>query len=534
MKKKAIATSFLAYSVAALWVVIGVATAFLLVNMKSREEAQLTEEVKVREESLRQKGELISGFLSSILFQPVVTGDDFTIHSYADALLADPEISEVHVDNAAGKEVIHKLAEGVTDTVGLKTFIKPIAFSGAPAVGNLTLGLTDGAIRAAETQSREALKANMRKLLIFSVIIAVLMTILIGGILMVVLRRVVLSPLVILSNQMKDISEGEGDLTKRINLTISNEMGVLSRFFDAFLDKLQAIVRKLTDQSGTLASASGRLQDNSTQLANSTGKVAAQAEAVSASAKEATEKVRGVSQSVEGIFDAVGVINNSLAQINSTLTEVSHNCQKESEISASANTKAQETKGLVRRLDQDAEDIGNVLEVISDIADKTNLLALNAAIEAASAGEAGRSFAVVAGEVKELASQTGQATQEISKTISNIRANSAASVKAIEEIAEIIEEVSSIAGIIAAAVEEQSAMVNEVSNNLSSVNASSQSMNDNLKGTAQWIEDVSGSFVDVAQLAGSASQAVQSNQTDITRLNELAADLKSILGTFKV
>jgi methyl-accepting chemotaxis protein len=107
-------------------------------------------------------------------------------------------------------------------------------------------------------------------------------------------------------------------------------------------------------------------------------------------------------------------------------------------------------------------DIGNVIKVISSIAQQTNLLALNATIEAARAGEAGKGFAVVANEVKELAKQTGTATQDITKRIENIQGDTKSAVDAIAQIREAIEKINGYAGNIAASVEEQAATTNEV------------------------------------------------------------------------
>ncbi len=113
-----------------------------------------------------------------------------------------------------------------------------------------------------------------------------------------------------------------------------------------------------------------------------------------------------------------------------------------------------------------AKSIGKVVEVINDIADQTNLLALNATIEVASAGEAGKRFAVVANEVKELAKQTAQATQEIQKQVEDMQTNTESAIKAIDSVSKVIEEVNEISQTIVSAVEEQSATVNEISRNV--------------------------------------------------------------------
>jgi methyl-accepting chemotaxis protein len=195
----------------------------------------------------------------------------------------------------------------------------------------------------------------------------------------------------------------------------------------------------------------------------------------------------------------------------SSVNEISRQVQESASIANQAVDQARLTNDRVSALASAAARIGDVVELINNIAGQTNLLALNATIEAARAGEAGRGFAVVASEVKALAEQTAKATGEISTQISGIQAATQESVGAIKEIGDTIGRMSEIASTIASAVEEQGAATQEISRNV--------------QQAAQGTMEVSSNITDVqrgASETGSASSqvlsAAQSLSTDSTRL----------------
>jgi methyl-accepting chemotaxis protein len=197
----------------------------------------------------------------------------------------------------------------------------------------------------------------------------------------------------------------------------------------------------------------------------------------------------------------------------SSVNEISRQVQESASIANQAVDQARRTNDRVSELASAASRIGDVVELINNIAGQTNLLALNATIEAARAGEAGRGFAVVASEVKALAEQTAKATGEISTQISGIQAATHESVGAIKEIGDTIGRMSEIASTIASAVEEQGAATQEISRNV--------------QQAAQGTMQVSSNIVDVQRGAtetGSASTqvlaAAQSLSSDSTRLKD--------------
>ncbi len=152
--------------------------------------------------------------------------------------------------------------------------------------------------------------------------------------------------------------------------------------------------------------------------------------------------------------------------MSSSIVEISKNAGEATRVANDAVGVADQTSQIIRKLGASSVDIGNVVKVITSIAQQTNLLALNATIEAARAGEAGKGFAVVANEVKELAKETARATEDISQRVQAIQVDSEGAVSAIDQISSIIGQINEIFGTIASAVEEQTATSNEINRSI--------------------------------------------------------------------
>jgi methyl-accepting chemotaxis protein len=173
----------------------------------------------------------------------------------------------------------------------------------------------------------------------------------------------------------------------------------------------------------------------------------------------------------------------------------------------------------VAKLGESSGEVGQVIKVITSIAQQTNLLALNATIEAARAGEAGKGFAVVANEVKELAKETAKATEDISRKIEAIQGDTKGAVEAIGQITSIINQLNDISNTIASAVEEQTATTNEIARNVQ----------EGAKGGSQVTENI----VAVATAAKSTTEGASNTQTAAQELARMAAELQRLVGQFK-
>ncbi|MCX6127938.1 MAG: methyl-accepting chemotaxis protein [Proteobacteria bacterium] len=209
------------------------------------------------------------------------------------------------------------------------------------------------------------------------------------------------------------------------------------------------LVSNIGEASQKLAAASAELNATATQMSGNAEKSTSVANATASASEEVSQGVRTVATNTE--------------EMSAAIKEIARNASEASTTSAAALKQAQQTNITIIKLGESSQEIGNVIKVISSIAQQTNLLALNATIEAARAGDAGRGFAVVANEVKELAKQTAKATEDITNKITGIQRDSQSSVDAVTSIGHTIEKLNSIASAIAASVEEQAATTNEVS-----------------------------------------------------------------------
>jgi methyl-accepting chemotaxis protein len=204
------------------------------------------------------------------------------------------------------------------------------------------------------------------------------------------------------------------------------------------------------------------LTEASTQLSAASEELLAVAESMSASAEETSAQSNTASAASEEVSAGIQTVSTNMEEMTASIREITKNTNESSSKSNEAMTMANDANNVITALGESSLDIGNVIKVITSIAQQTNLLALNATIEAARAGEAGKGFAVVANEVKELAKQTATATEDISRKIEAIQNDSQSAVSSIGAVSESIAQLNSIASNIATAVEEQAATTGEV------------------------------------------------------------------------
>jgi methyl-accepting chemotaxis protein len=275
--------------------------------------------------------------------------------------------------------------------------------------------------------------------------------------------------------------------------------------WEVITDKLN-LINSLEETANSLAGAANELTATATQMSGNANKMSQESTSASASAEEVATGVQTVATNTE--------------EMAASIKEIARSANESAEMSKSTLTRAQDTNKTITSLGVSSQEIGNVIKVISSIAQQTNLLALNATIEAARAGDAGKGFAVVANEVKELAKQTAKATEEITNKIGAIQKDSQGAVEAIGGISTAVEKLNSIAGAIAAAVEEQTATTNEVSRVV-------QESSKGVEGISQTIKVVS---------AGAAENSAASNQTlDAAKgLSQLAEKLKNLVKSVQV
>jgi len=305
------------------------------------------------------------------------------------------------------------------------------------------------------------------------------------------------------------LAESLRGLVGRVTGTVEN----LGREVEA----LSPVAAKIERSSARLGESSKEMDQASELAAQGLASAASAASQASngvaelaRSATRVSADMEGARGDVESVNGAIRSVSTAVEELSSSLADVAKSSSHSAGIAESAARNARETTAAFERLRVAAEQIGNVVGVISDIADQTNLLALNATIEAASAGDAGRGFAVVANEVKELARQTALATREIDERISSIQSSTRAAVEATESIVRMIDEMHENTRSIVAAVEEQTSTSTEISASLSEAVDRTEAISRAIASAAQSSAD---SAVGAAELSTVARQMSASVET---------------------
>jgi methyl-accepting chemotaxis protein len=298
----------------------------------------------------------------------------------------------------------------------------------------------------------------------------------------------------------------QGDLTQDVTVSGSDAIGQMGEALGKFFADLRQSMGSIGESAVNLSSAAEELTAVSQQMS-------ANAEETSAQTKVASSATTQVSQNLQTV--ATGA-----EEMGSSIKEIAKNATEAAKVATSAVKVADTANATVTKLGESSAEIGQVIKVITSIAQQTNLLALNATIEAARAGEAGKGFAVVANEVKELAKETAKATEDIGRKIEAIQTDTKAAVEAIASISEVINQVNGISNTIATAVEEQNATTNEMARNVSEA----------ARGSGEITSNISG----VAQAAESTSRGASDTQKAAQQLVHTSAELRRLVERFKI
>jgi methyl-accepting chemotaxis protein len=333
---------------------------------------------------------------------------------------------------------------------------------------------------------------------------------------------------------LKDIAQGEGDLTKRLEVMKKDEIGELAGWFNTFLEKLQTMLQKIAKNSSDVDRSSKEFAEIAAQLSNGAGETSQRSNNVSVAAEEMSSNLNGVAAAMEQSSTNTSMVASASEEMTATINEIAQHAEEARSISDQAVRKAHETSGQMDGLGQAAQGIGKVVETITEISEQVNLLALNATIEAARAGEAGKGFAVVANEIKELAKQTSEATLEIKEKIENIQGSTDGTVEGINEISAVIANVNDIVGTIATAVEEQSAATKEIANNINQASTGIQEVNENVSQSSTVAATITQDIAVVSESAGNFADSSDRMMEKAKELERMASDLNVIVSGFKV
>jgi methyl-accepting chemotaxis protein len=354
--------------------------------------------------------------------------------------------------------------------------------------------------QAGQAAARAADAARTARILM---IIAGLICLALAAVLAVLVTRSITVPLRATVATLRAVAAK--DLTVRAPAAGRDELAVMGRAVNETLAVLLTTFGMIGDSSRTLAGAAHELTVAAGRISDAAADASGQSERVATAAEEVSRSVQTVASGTE--------------EMNAAIREISGSASMAAGVAASGVDSAREAGETIGQLGRSSAEIGEVIKLITSIAEQTNLLALNATIEAARAGEAGKGFAVVASEVKDLAQETAKATEDIAARVQAIQTDTGAAIGAIDRISTIIGEVNEHSTTIAAAVEEQTATTNEMSRNI--VEAAT--------GSGEIAESVSG----VATAAQTTVEGVADTQATAERLELMSRDLSELVAQFR-
>jgi len=411
-----------------------------------------------------------------------------------------------------------RLANDVTDKDGnakAQVLMDKVCRPAFNKLVNTVVGFTDTVNKETDKESDDLTSMTNATVLIVYVIIF-------GGLAVVMVIAVsaaifgISGPVKTLNDIMSEMAAGKLDITV-VGTERKDEIGSMSRTVEEFRRSLMETQRlrehasqneaKIAEErrrsrhqfADQFQSKIGALAD---AFAKSSAEVSDAAKSLSATAEETSRQAQAVSGAAEEASTNVQTVAASTEEMSASIREIAGQVAKSSEVANTAVAEASRTEADVKALSEAASKIGEVVELINNIAGQTNLLALNATIEAARAGEAGRGFAVVASEVKQLAAQTARATEEIASKINEIQSATERTVGSIDKIVGTVAQIQSISAMIATAIEEQGAATGEISSSTQFAARGTEAVTNNINGVGRAAEMTGSASTQLMGLAG--------------------------------
>lgn len=371
-------------------------------------------------------------------------------------------------------------------------------------------------IEAVVEDYRQTVTEQMAEKSLMILLIALVLTGATAFVIMVAAHRMVV-PIKNMADNLNDIAKGEGDLTKRLSVKGEDEIAQLGRAFNLFVDKLQHIIGDVASATAKVKTAANAIHDQtkvmSSQLLSHNNETDQVVTAITEMSSTASEVAQNTTQVAEATQAATGDVANAQRCVDASLEEI-----------AALMEQINHAAGSIKSLSEQSQKINSVLSVIGGIAEQTNLLALNAAIEAARAGEQGRGFAVVADEVRSLASRTQASTLEINEMLSALHKLVSQAVKTMDESqqscvrsVESSRAISESLGSVTSAV----TAINDMSTQIATAATEQSSVTEEINRNVYAIQEIVNELLHSSEHAARVSQTVSQEGTNLGTQSEM-------------
>jgi methyl-accepting chemotaxis protein len=355
----------------------------------------------------------------------------------------------------------------------------------------------------------------------------------IGFVASLVIKRVMVRPIVQTAARLRDIANGDGDLTQRLQAVTKDEIGELAEQFNGFAGKLRDVMRSVGERVTPLADNAKELSAASSSLQGSVDQTVARVTSVESAAGTMSANTATAARSVEKAMMSLNSVAGAVEEMTASIADIAGHSEKARDVSQEVVVQAKEIETFMVELERSAQAIGKVTESITSISAQTNLLALNATIEAARAGAAGKGFAVVANEIKELAHQTAIATEDVKDRIKGIQASTRSAIAGNVRIATVIGNINELVVSIAASITQQATVARAISGDIASANGGVAEANDLVSSNATVAESIAKDVGDVTVAANQIRNVSDGLHANSGRLSKLSNELNAIVTRFK-
>jgi methyl-accepting chemotaxis protein len=441
-----------------------------------------------------------------------------------ETILKSPQLTKVEKEHfqEAGSQVtqyeklVKIVVEGASADMATATILINQADDYFWEINENLSKLVDLEKKLAKDRNQSAAKTYTLVLIISAAVC--LLAAIISIIISLMMKSIIITPI----NKTVEVIEGvaQGDLTRRIDVTSKDEIGALAEHFNRLVEKLHSAIMQVAGSSNEVSSAASMLDNATEHMATGVEEAAMQVNSVAAASEE-------MSKTTSEIAHNCVVAAKSSEKANGSASSGEKIIQETIEVMNRINNRVKESAEIIKNLGVRSDQIGEIVGLINDVADQTNLLALNAAIEAARAGEHGRGFAVVADEVRKLAERTSDATKEIRETIQSMQSETKKAVVSMEDGVNDVGQGTVEAAKSGEALKDILHQINKVTSEINQIAVASE------EETAT-TNEIASSIQQISQVMQETSRRIQGNAEASAKLANLSKTLQEMVGQFRL